>query len=207
MSLNVNQVASAYSSYSDSYKTKSKKDVAAEKNQADKSSLPESDTESSKKTGTASSGVVYEKTSKMSESDRAALVEKLKADADQRVSQLKSLVEQIILKQGNKASDANNIWSFLAKGDFTVDEKTANQAKQEISEDGYWGVKQTSQRIFDMAVALSGGTKEGMDKMLDAFKKGFDMAGKTWGRKLPDISYKTYDAVINKFEEYNSDQE
>ena len=74
-----------------------------------------------------------------------------------------------------------------------------------ISEDGYWGVNQTSQRIFDMAVALSGGDSEKMDDMLEAFKKGFKQATETWGKELPDISQKTYAAVLEKFENYKNE--
>jgi len=38
--------------------------------------------------------------------------------------------------------------------------------------------------------------------MLDAFKEGFDQATKAWGKELPEISSKTYDAVMKKFEDY-----
>ncbi len=96
------------------------------------------------------------------------------------------------------------MWKFLASGDYTVDAQTAKDAKDAISEDGYWGVNQTSQRIFDFAVSLSGGDSEKMDKMLEAFKKGFSQATKAWGKNLPDISSQTYDAVINKFDDYKN---
>ena len=38
--------------------------------------------------------------------------------------------------------------------------------------------------------------------MQAAFEKGFAQAEKTWGGKLPDISYQTKDAVSKKFEDY-----
>ena len=34
----------------------------------------------------------------------------------------------------------------------------------------------------------------------DAFKKGFKQAEETWGGELPEISQKTYDAVLEKFD-------
>jgi len=37
--------------------------------------------------------------------------------------------------------------------------------------------------------------------MLDGFKKGFKQAEKTWGGELPEISKKTYDAVLKKFDD------
>ena len=33
-----------------------------------------------------------------------------------------------------------------------------------------------------------------------AFEKGFKKASKTWGSDLPDISQRTYDAVMEKFD-------
>ena len=36
--------------------------------------------------------------------------------------------------------------------------------------------------------------------MREAFKKGFKQAEETWGGELPEISQKTYDAVLEKFD-------
>ena len=36
--------------------------------------------------------------------------------------------------------------------------------------------------------------------MREAFLKGYKKAEKTWGGKLPDISQRTYDAVLDKFD-------
>ena len=182
-------------------KTDVKTDVKAEANVA----KPEASTNTS--TTTKAEGVVYESTNikNMSEKERASLVQKLKADADARTAQLRSLVEKMFLQQGQKITDSDSMWKFLASGDYTVDRETAEAAKEAISEDGYWGVKQTSQRIFDMAVALSGGDSEKMDDMLEAFKKGFKQATKTWGKELPDISQQTYSAVLEKFENFKNE--
>ncbi|MDE6210227.1 MAG: hypothetical protein K2M73_11225 [Lachnospiraceae bacterium] len=157
-------------------------------------------------TGKEEKAAVYESTAnKMTEKDRAALVQKLKADTNNRVNQLQSLVKNMFLKQGQKVKNNDDIWSMLASGDFTVDPATAAKAKAEIADDGYWGVDQTSERIFEMAKALSGGDSDKMDKMLEAFKKGYDQATKAWGRTLPDISSRTYDAVIEKFDNYKTE--
>ena len=90
---------------------------------------------------------------------------------------------------------------FLAKGDFTVDAATKAQAQEDISENGYWGVKQTSERILDFAKALAGDDPEKLEKMRSAFEKGYKQAEKTWGGELPDISKQTFDAVMKGFDE------
>jgi len=135
-------------------------------------------------------------------------IAKLKADADARLSQLKGIVEQLISKQG-KTSENASIWSQFRQGildgSITVDEATAKQAAEDISEDGYWGVKQTSERILDFAKALTGGNAEKAEEMRDAIKKGFEAAAKLWGDELPEISQKTYDAVMKGIDEWKNE--
>ena len=134
----------------------------------------------------------------------AMILQKLKADAEQRTSQLRSLVEKMMTKQGTAIANADSMWSFLADGNFTVDEETQKQAQADIAEDGYWGVEQTSDRILDFAKALSGNDPEKADLLIDAFKKGFEDATKSWGKDLPDISQRTYDAVLEKFDKWKN---
>lgn len=176
---------------------------------AAKTDHTEKKSESSTKTDT---GVVYEKSSgqtsgTVTKKTDFALVNKLKADAEQRTSQLRSLVEKMMTKQGVAIGTADSMWSFLAKGDFTVDEATRAQAQADIADDGYWGVDQTSDRIPDFAKALSGNDPEKADLLLDAFKKGFKEATKSWGQDLPDISQRTYDAVVEKFNKWKNGTE
>ena len=173
---------------------------------ATKTDYTEKKSESSTKTDT---GVVYEKSSDqtsgtVTKKTDYALINKLKADAEERTSQLRSLVEKMMTKQGVAIGTADSMWSFLAKGDFTVDEATRAQAQADIADDGYWGVDQTSDRILDFAKALSGNDPEKADLLLDAFKKGFKEATKSWGQELPDISQRTYDAVVEKFNKWKN---
>lgn len=173
---------------------------------AAKTDYTEKKSESSAKTDT---GVVYEKSSgqtsgTVTKKTDYALINKLKADAEERTSQLRSLVEKMMTKQGVAIGTADSMWSFLAKGDFTVDEATRAQAQADIADDGYWGVDQTSDRILDFAKALSGNDPEKADLLLDAFKKGFKEATKSWGQDLPDISQRTYDAVVEKFNKWKN---
>ena len=124
----------------------------------------------------------------------------IKAANDARVAQLENIVHKLISGQGDAYGKANNIWQFLASGNFTVDPATKARAQADIAEDGYWGVNATSDRIVDFAVALAGDDPEKLEEMRAAFQKGFDKAAKTWGGELPDISQRTYDAVMEKFD-------
>lgn len=151
---------------------------------------------------------VYEgstKATKATYTQDTATIDKLKADAEARTAQLRSLVEKMLTKQGQTIGTADDMWKFLAKGDFTVDAATKAQAQEDISEDGYWGVEQTSDRIIDFAKALTGGDPDLIDQMQEAFEKGFSEATKSWGKELPEISQKTYDAVMEKFEAWRNE--
>ena len=158
-----------------------------------------------------SSGVVYERNSSTVNTDyvkkNSTLIQQLKTDSDARISQLKGIVEQMMKKQGATIGKADDMWRFLASGDFTVSADVKAQAQADIADDGYWGVEQTSDRIVDFAKALSGGDPAKADKMLEAFKKGFEAATKSWGKELPDISQRTYDAVLKKMDAWKNGTE
>lgn len=153
-------------------------------------------------TNKGTDGVVYEPSgaAKKTYKPDQALIARLKADSDARMANLKGIVEQMMTKQGTAFNNANDIWSFLAKGNYTVDPATKAQAQADIAEDGYWGVKQTSSRILDFAKALTGGDPSKIEEMRSAFEKGFKMAEKTWGGKLPEISQQTYKAIMDGFD-------
>lgn len=160
-------------------------------------------------------GVVYEKSSetkpkagysinKMSEEERAALVDSLKAEQHSRQQQLIDVVKKMFNEQATAYAKSGNIWEFLASGNYEVDEETKLQAQKDIAEDGYYGIKQTSERLFSFASALAGDDVEKMKEMQAAMEKGFKQATKAWGKELPDICKDTLDAANKLFDDYYS---
>ena len=141
--------------------------------------------------------------------DRDALVAQLKADSEAQVKSLMDIVNKTISGQGKAfgIASGDDMWKFLASGNFTVDAETKAQAQKDIAEDGYWGVEKTSDRIVDFAKALSGGDEKKADELIGAFKKGFDQATKAWGKTLPDISQRTYDRVLEKMDNWKNGTE
>ena len=137
------------------------------------------------------------------------LVAQLKKDADERTAQLRSIVEKLISGQGNAfaiSQDDDSIWKMFAEGKFeNVDEAAIAQAKEDIAEGGYYSVEKTSERILDFAKALTGGDPSKIDAMRSAFEKGFGEATKAWGKDLPEISSKTYDAVMKGFDDWKNE--
>jgi len=150
--------------------------------------------------------VIYEKSSENKDKKvyvrDEATVQRLKAEMDSRTKSLRDLVEKMLLKQGKVYSNATDFFADLREGRIEVDPETRLQAQKDIADDGYWGVEQTSERLFSFAIALTGGDLDKADMMIAAVKKGFEEAERIWGGKLPDISYKTLDAVIKKLENW-----
>lgn len=191
--MSVNGVTSSTSTYDAAYQTsQSSSAPVKEQNTQATGKEPGAVYEPSNETATSSTKKTYK--------PNTELVAKMKADQESRQQQLQNIVDQMLSKQGDAYNKANGIWSILSGGNFTVDAATKAQAEKDIAEDGYWGVKQTSERILDFATALTGGDPSKIEEMRDAFKKGYAQAEKTWGGELPEISKQTYDAVMTGFD-------
>ena len=185
-----------YTNYADSIATKAAESVESKASDPVKSVVYEKSDAASKATYSIN---------KMSQADRSALVEQLKNDQVQRQQSLTDLVSKTLGQQAKTYGLAMNdtaFWRMFADGKVTVTEAAKKQAQEDISEDGYWGVKQTSQRLFDFASALAGDDPKTMQAMQKAMEKGFKEATKTWGKEMPEITGQTKDAADKLFEEY-----
>lgn len=195
---NTTAVQTTYQNQKSAEKTTKQEAASGKKTVSDVAAVYE---KSAGKTETAAYSV-----NKMSKSDREALVARLNADQEKQQSQLTSMVSKMMGKQAMAYGNAN-MWKFLASGEYKVDAATKAQAQKDISEDGYWGVKKTSQRLFDFASALAGDDVEKMKKMQSAMEKGFKQATKAWGKELPSISRDTMDAANKLFDDYYASKE
>jgi len=104
-------------------------------------------------------------------------------------SDLRELVARLLLHQGKTSEDA-------------VDKKsiTQEEAQQLIAEDGYWGIEKTSDRIVQFAIAAAGNDPGRLDAIKAGIEKGFSMAADAFGGTLPEISFKTHDAIMDKLD-------
>ncbi|MBE6004521.1 MAG: hypothetical protein E7232_10640 [Lachnospiraceae bacterium] len=148
---------------------------------------------------------------KLSEADRRELVSQLK-DQQESIQQqfLQKMTTGTFGEQFRKWSAANShltqdgdgIWKFIASGNYTVDAETKAAAQEAISEDGYYGIQKTSQRIFDFVAGMAGDNVELMQKLQSSVLDGYNEATKAWGGELPEICSKTLDATNQLFEDY-----
>ena len=132
----------------------------------------------------------------------AATIEKMKAEAEMKTAQLRSLVEKMLLKQGQKFTTLADAFDMIKDGTIEVDDETAVEAQKEIADDGYWGVEQTSERLFSFAKALAGNDPTKADSMLEALQKGYDEAAGQWGGELPELCQKTLEATKKKLTDW-----
>lgn len=132
----------------------------------------------------------------------AATIEKMKAEAELKTAQLRSLVEKMLLKQGQKFTTLADAFDMIKEGTIEVDDETAKEAAKEVADDGYWGVEQTSERMFSFAKALAGNDPAKADSMLEALQNGYDEAAKQWGGELPEICRKTLEVTKKKITDW-----
>ena len=137
----------------------------------------------------------------------ADTVNQLKADLETQKSRFLTTVKDMLTKQGVKVAEGDGIWKQIAEGKFKADPETIAAAKKDTAEDGYWGVKQTSERFVKYAKALTGGDPAKAEAMREAFQKGYKEAEKAWGGQLPELSQKTYDATMKLFDEWAQEGE
>ena len=132
----------------------------------------------------------------------AATIEKMKAEAELKTAQLRSLVERMLLKQGEQFTTLEDAFDMIKDGTIEVDDETVIEAKKEVADDGYWGVEQTSERMFSFARALSDNDPKKADAMIAALEKGYNEATKQWGGELPELCQKTFEATKKKLTEW-----
>ena len=210
--MNTNQITSATNAYqtSETYKKTSDSKAAEAKTAAGNETAD-------------TSAVVYEKNSTDKASTRnsknknyvtlskenKAVIAQLKADAEQRTAQLRSLVESMISKQNQTFQIGTltdeKMFEMLRKGQLEVSPEIRAKAQADIAEDGYWGVEQTSERLFSFAKAISGGDTTKAEDLIKAMEKGFKQATKSWGDTLPDICQKTLDSATEKIRSWAKD--
>ena len=131
---------------------------------------------------------------------RDALIKSLNEQLDAHTQQMQNLVTQLL--GGKPQTEGWSLAETYRKVAEAADPETIEKAKKDIAEDGEWGVEKTSERMFEMAKALSGDDPTKADEMIAAVKKGLNQATQAWGEDLPDISKKTVDATIKKLEDW-----
>ncbi|SDY79719.1 hypothetical protein [Tindallia californiensis] len=125
-------------------------------------------------------------------------IERLWKESQAAHQQLIDIVRQLLERQG-VSTDQLDSMEGLADTDVEIDEIARNDLEALLGPDGELGIEQVSDRIVDFAIAISGGDTSKAEILKEAIIKGFKAAEEALGG-LPDISQKTYDRVMEKFD-------
>jgi hypothetical protein len=109
---------------------------------------------------------------------------------------LRGLVLNIFKEQGLDYTIATD------DAEIDISTITPEEAQALIADDGYFGVEKTSERIFNFAVGMAGNDPGRIDAIRQGVEDGFQEALDAFGGWLPDISYDTYDAVMQKLDDW-----
>jgi hypothetical protein len=122
---------------------------------------------------------------------------------------MRSMVEGLI--GGTSGPQGQAFWATAASqkfDSFEVSKATQSKAQEMIGDDGYYGVKKTTDRIMEFARALagSGASEKDIESLRRGVQAGFDSVAKMFGGfdKLPDVSKNTYDSVMKEFDSWVS---
>jgi hypothetical protein len=82
-----------------------------------------------------------------------------------------------------------------------ITELSQDEAKDLVSENGFFGVTQTSDRVSNFVFSFAGDNLDLLQKGRDGIVQGFDDAKKLFGGELPEISYKTQERTLALIDE------
>lgn len=129
-------------------------------------------------------------------------VEELWKETNHMGDAIRQLIESAI---GVKSPNGQGFWAKRAQN-IKLSEADRAKAQELISEDGYFGVKKTSERLIEFAKALVGenASEKDIELMRNSVQKGFDEVAKMFGGfdKLPQVTKDTYEAVMKQFDEW-----
>ena len=188
--------------------TNSSKDVAAGAASVDSKQLPS--------TGKAA---VYEKSANTTPGEQktytkdALTLSEISKQVEAKYASLRETVENFVSMQRVKSGEAQGLSydQIMEKydgrlkefyQDLKVDDATQMKAQQDISADGFWGVKQTSERTIAFAKALSGGDPSKIALLKKSIEEGYSAAEKAWGGELPEICRQTQEATLKGLDDW-----
>lgn len=77
-----------------------------------------------------------------------------------------------------------------------LNELTQGEAKELVSDGGFFGIDETSQRVTSFVLNMTGDNLEALQESRKGLVQGFEEAQKLFGGELPDISVKTQEKSL-----------
>lgn len=77
-----------------------------------------------------------------------------------------------------------------------LSELSQGEAKELVSEGGFFGIDETSARVTSFVINMTGDNLEALQQSREGLVQGFEEAKKLFGGELPDISVKTQEKSL-----------
>ena len=101
---------------------------------------------------------------------------------------------------GNEASNGLSLKDIGYEGKPIL-ELSSDEAQELISEDGFFGVTNTSNRVANFVFSFAGDNLELLQKGKEGVIQGFEEAKRLFGDHLPEISYQTQNRTLQLIDE------
>ena len=127
-------------------------------------------------------------------------VQAMLEESDRQAEEMIHLILSMVNRQGTTLEKIISGEQVL-----DADPATVAAAQEAVSEEGEWGVQKTADRILAFAKSVIGGDESKIDKIRAGVEQGFNEATKILGGKLPELSEKTYAAVMAEFDRWKTE--
>ncbi|MEN8303050.1 MAG: hypothetical protein ABFQ64_03130 [Campylobacterota bacterium] len=138
-------------------------------------------------------------TEKISIEEASELREQISQNANAMMFNSTTVQSNILSPQEQFTKDYEDFQSFLSGVGYEggpIAELSQEEAAELVSEDGLFGVKQTSERIANFVINGAAGDEDRMRAGREGMLLGFAQAEEMWGGELPEISQQTMQAAI-----------
>ena len=136
---------------------------------------------------------------KISKDEAIELRTQIRDNAHEMMFKSTSIQATVLSPQDEFAKNYEDFQSFLSGIGYEggpIAELSQEEAADLVSEDGLFGIKQTSERIANFVINGAGGDEDRMRAGREGMLLGFAQAEEMWGGELPEISQKTMQAAI-----------
>lgn len=138
-------------------------------------------------------------TEKLSKDEVKEIREQIQQNANAIAFNSTSVQGSILGSSDSFTQDYKDFQSFLSNIGYDgkpIAELSQEEAKALVSEDGFFGITQTSERIANFVINGSGGDEGMLRAGREGMIAGFKEAEAMWGGKLPEISQETMAKAI-----------
>ena len=101
---------------------------------------------------------------------------------------------------GKEVSEDFNLKNIGYEGK-AITELSVDEANELLSEEGFFGINQTSNRVSEFVLNFAGDDIELLKEGREGIVRGFEEAQKLFGGQLPEISFKTQERTLSLIDE------